>query len=222
VNAASRQLQLNTSSTYTHRQMAPFTIRKATLDRGDPELFVDMMDSQIPWLSSIGSSGQWGSLPIREARPNIVSRPQDWIKRSEEQKAWCREWCRAFVAEVPAPGEMDTKKAVPAAALVLETVSASYVRDLLPEQDEADPFVYVAFIMSNRRVAEASKGAGAALLEVARQQAQEVGVRRICLDCYAGNERKLIRYYQSQGFKLIGDFKSDEKEWPGAVLELRL
>lgn len=170
-----------------------FTIREASLAKSDPNLLVDLMDSQIAWLCSIGSSGQWGSDPVRESRPDILSRPLKWIQQSEEKHGWGPQWCRAFVAEVPNSVEVNATTPLAAGAIVLEPVSASYVRDVLPEQDESDPFVYVSFIMSNRNAAQASKGTGAVLLEMAKEGAREVGVSRICLDCYRGNERRLVR-----------------------------
>ncbi|EME83859.1 uncharacterized protein MYCFIDRAFT_195071 [Pseudocercospora fijiensis CIRAD86] len=203
--------------------MASFLIRPATLEQKDDELLVDFMDSQIAWLSEIGSAEQWGTESVRESRPDVGKRAQEWIERSERENQWGLEWCRAFVAGAEtALGNAESTHSIPVSALVLEGKSPEYVRSILPEQDEKDPFVYLAYLMSNRKAGVLGKGAGSALIAFAKDRVREAGVLRICLDCFAGNDRKLVKYYESQGFHLIKEFAAGDKNWPCAVLEMRL
>ncbi|KAI0438332.1 hypothetical protein F4803DRAFT_101580 [Xylaria telfairii] len=196
----------------------PFTIRPATIAASDHELFIDFQDSQISWLSTVGSGDQWGTKSIREANPAASERTRPWVERSErsaQNAQWNSDWCRAFVAEA--------SSGVPVAGLVLDSKAPAYVHSVLPEQDESDPFVYLAYLISNRHAGEERKGAAAALIAFAKEHVHSVGLNRICLDCWRGNDRKLVRYYESQGFRLVKDFTVTEKDdWPGCVLEMRL
>lgn len=154
----------------------------------DHELFVDFQDSQISWLSTVGSGDQWGTKSIREVNPEASKRTRSWIERSERSEQnpqWSSDWCRAFVAE--------TSSGVLVAGLVLDSKAPAYVHSVLPEQDENDPFVYLAYLISNRHAGEERKGAAAALIAFAKDQVHRVGLNRICLDCWRGNDRKLVR-----------------------------
>jgi GNAT superfamily N-acetyltransferase len=164
-----------------------FKIRPATLASSDDSLLVDFQESQIPWLSTIGSSSQWGTQPIREVNPGAVDRTRSWIERSEKATPWRKEWCRAFIAEAD--------DETPGAGLVLDCEAPEYVRSVLPEQaeDGEDEFVYLAYLISNRQAGEKGRGSGKALIEFAKEEVRKMGLKRICLDCWRGNERKLVK-----------------------------
>lgn len=167
--------------------MPPLTIRPASLSRGDADLFLDFWDSQIAWLANNGGADQWGTVPIRTARPEAIDKVLSWITRSETGTSWGPEWRRAFVAEVADENDERT----PVASISLQSTPAKYVTDYLAEDDE--PYVYVIWLMTNRDAGEAAKGVGGALIEYAKGVCREVGVRRMCLDCYRGNDRKLVK-----------------------------
>jgi hypothetical protein len=151
----------------------------------DHELFVDFQDSQISWLSTVGSGDQWGTKSIREVNPAASERTRSWIERSEQNAQWSSDWCRAFVAEA--------SSGVLVAGIVLDSKAPTYVHSVLPEQDESDPFVYLAYLISNRHAGEERKGAAAALITFAKDQVHSVGLKRICVDCWRGNDRKLVQ-----------------------------
>jgi hypothetical protein len=50
--------------------------------------------------------------------------------------------------------------------------------------------------------------------------ARERGAHLLRVDCYAGGDRALVRYYERQGFTATDPFAVGE--WPGQVLEERL
>lgn len=162
------------------------TIRPATIAASDDELLVDFQDSQISWLSAVGSGGQWGTKSVREANPTACERTRSWVERSEQNAQWSSgDWCRAFVAEAGS--------GIPVAGMVLDSRAPAYVHAVLPTQDENDPFVYLAYLMSNRHAGEERKGAAAALLASAKDQVRRAGLTRLCVDCWRGNDRKLVR-----------------------------
>lgn len=162
-----------------------FIIRPAARESSDAELLIGFKDSQISWLSAVGSIGQWGTQPSRESNPSILERCNRWVEKSEQRAEWGSEWCRAFVAEA--------SSGTPVAGLVLAAESPAVTRAILPEQDEKDPFVYLAYLISNREAGGEEKGAGAALVAFAKEETRRAGLKRICLDCWAGNDRKLVK-----------------------------
>lgn len=163
----------------------PLTIRPATLAASDHELFVDLKDSHIQWLSSVGSIAQWGTKTSREANPSVGERTHAWVERSEQHAPWGDDWCRAFVAETPS--------GTPVAGLVLDSKAPAHLGSVIPQQDESDPFVYLAYLMTNRNAGDESKGAGAALITLAKEQTRSARLKRLCVDCWAGNDRKLVK-----------------------------
>jgi hypothetical protein len=76
---------------------------------------------------------------------------------------------------------------------VLEGHSSEYTRPVIAEQDEADPFVYVRFIVTDRRVGTFSKGSGQILLEHADAVARSLEIGRLALDGWNGNGGLLVR-----------------------------
>lgn len=82
---------------------------------------------------------------------------------------------------------------LPVAGMVLEGQSSKYVRSIIPENDDNDPFIYLLYLLSDRTTAPHGKGAGAALISHAKDEARKLGIRRLCVDCWRGNDNKLVR-----------------------------
>lgn len=78
---------------------------------------------------------------------------------------------------------------VPAGALILD-----HPLPYTPPVDE--PEVYVTLLLASRE----HRGVGARLLEFARQDARDRGIGLLRVDCWAGGDGKLVRYYEGQGF----------------------
>ncbi|KJZ76020.1 hypothetical protein HIM_04476 [Hirsutella minnesotensis 3608] len=219
--------------------MPPIHIRPASTALDDGLRLLQNFDSQLPWLSSIGSSAQWGA-STRSDREDVRAEYRGKVERSERgwDDPWTRDWVRAYVAEVQVKREdlspellelaientTDTVR-LPVAGMVLQGRSSEYVRGLVPENDDGDPFVYLLYLLSDRRTGELGKGAGAALIAHARDETRKLGFGRLCVDCWRGNDSKLVQYYEQQGFKVLGHFDAEEKgacSWQGTVLEMRL
>ena len=123
------------------------------------------------------------------------------------QTSFTPDWVTAYVAEVEvasnelnvdlrelAPGDgHEGKLRVPVAAMILEAKSSDYLRDVLPEQDDRDPFVFLSYLLSDRRTAALNRGAGAVLIAHAKEVTRQLGLDRICSDCWRGNNRKLVK-----------------------------
>ena len=85
-----------------------------------------------------------------------------------------------------------------------------------------EPELYVRLLVTDR--ACAGCGIGGRLLEHARTIARESGVDLLRVDCYAGPDRALIRYYEKQGFTATDTFEVARLSgpWSGQVLQQRL
>lgn len=187
---------------------AKFHIRPASTALNDDYLFLNFIDSQLPWLAQQGSEGQWGSTPFSKDEKSIA-KYRGKVQRSEvaDQK-WDLNWVKVYIAEVDASNtdvlrDMDIQKSeerhsvnpmrLPVAAMILTGSSADYTRSVIPAQDENNPFMWVYWLVSDRRVGAASRGSGQALLDYAASMAQDLGLRRLCLDCWNGNNRRLVQ-----------------------------
>ena len=79
----------------------------------------------------------------------------------------------------------------------------------------AEPEDYVLLLVSD----PAARGAGRRLLDESWTRARAAGVRLQRVDCYAGDDGKLVRFYESAGFTRTEPF--DVNGWPGRLLERR-
>ncbi|WP_271215389.1 GNAT family N-acetyltransferase [Streptosporangium carneum] len=156
----------------------------------DVSVVLGMFDSAVAWLAARGRTGQWGSRPF-SADPARVERVTEWAASGG-----------MWIAEVD--GE-------PAGCAVLGAAV-----DYVPPARE--PELYVQGLVIDQRFR--GHGVGSALLGHARAEAAGRGVALLRVDCYAGDDGRLVEYYESQGFTRTEPFKVGE--WPGQVLELRL
>jgi GNAT superfamily N-acetyltransferase len=93
------------------------------------------------------------------------------------------------------------------AALAHGPVAHDYVPSATEPED------YVALLVSH----PAARGAGRRLLDESWTRARALGLRRQRVDCYAGDDGKLVRFYESAGFARTARF--EVKGWPGQLLE---
>jgi hypothetical protein len=183
-------------------------IRPASSALQDGARILSFTDSQLPHLASVGSGEQWGTASI-SANPASQEKYKNLILRSEEAQTWGgADWLRISILEVevefntlsdeirslvpPQDGYGELCR-LPVAAVVLEGRSSAYTRPVVPEQDVGDPFVYVRYLVTDRRVGFLSKGSGRILLEHAEEVARGLGVGRLVLDGWSGNGEVLVR-----------------------------
>ncbi|WP_218825396.1 GNAT family N-acetyltransferase [Streptosporangium subroseum] len=155
----------------------------------DVPAVLGMFDSAVAWLTTGGRTGQWGSLPF-SADPARVERVTSWAVTDEMR-----------IAEID--GE-------PAGCMVLGP-ALDYV------SPAPEPEIYIRGLVIDQRFR--GRGVGAALLERASAEAAEQGIALVRVDCYAGDDGRLVKYYESQGFTRTETFRVGD--WPGQVLETR-
>lgn len=188
--------------------MSALHIRPASTAADDGLRLLENLDYQLPWLATVGSGSQWGSEP-RSTQEDQLAKYRAKVAQSEADwdSPWSVDWIRAYIAEAEVDGAELTSEQrelahevsngrfrIPVAGMILVGESMEYVRDILPRQDEQDPFIYLAYLLSDRRARPIGEGAGAALLQHAQDEARKLGINRICVDCFGGNEKKLVKY----------------------------
>jgi GNAT superfamily N-acetyltransferase len=107
---------------------------------------------------------------------------------------------------------------VPAATLTLSEAPGAYLSHLPPP---GEPERYIHWLASDRRFK--GHGAGAALLAHAAEVTRRAGISLLRVDCYAGDDRKLVAFYEANGFVPTETYTSGEQnDWPGQVLARRV
>ncbi|WP_030687078.1 GNAT family N-acetyltransferase [Streptomyces sp. NRRL B-1347] len=168
-------------------------IRVRTGTAADVPVFLGLLDSAAEWLVAQGYTKQWGTEPL-SANARVVELVEKYVA---EGTPW--------IAEVD--GE-------PAGMLMLTESPTGYVAPV----DE--PERYVHFLATGHRFA--GLGVGRTLLAHAVAETRAQGVSLLRVDCYAGNDGKLVAYYESNGFVRTETFTEKDGTWPGQVLAMRV
>lgn len=157
---------------------------------GDAATVLRLFDDAVVWLGTRGGSGQWGTKPF-SARPSLVARVGQWAASGG---------LRLAIRD----------------GRVVGAVVVGAAPDYAPAAVE--PELYVEGLVAGRDAQ--ARGAGRFLLTVAETEARAEGVALLRVDCYAGNDGRLVAFYESAGFTRTETFSVGE--WPGQVLVRRL
>jgi GNAT superfamily N-acetyltransferase len=149
-----------------------------------------MLDGAVRWLVAHGRQEQWGAEPF-SAKPDRVVLVQQWATGGGLR-----------IAEADG---------APAGAMVLGA-APSYVPAV------SEPELYVQLLVTAR--SHAGRGIGRVLLGHAQAEAAARGAALLRVDCWAGGDGGLVRYYQAAGFTPTVRFTVDD--WQGQVLEQRI
>ena len=156
----------------------------------DAAAVLGLLDDAVVWLNSRGITEQWGTTSF-SGDPKRVAAAEGWVRSGG--------------------GVIAERDGLPAGALVVGEAT-SYV----PAATE--PELYVVLLVAGRD--PSARGVGHSLLAVADEAARELGVSLLRVDCYAGGDKSLVRFYESAGYTRTHTF--DVNGWPGQVLERRL
>ena len=157
----------------------------------DVPALLRMMDGAVAWLAAQGRTGQWGTEPY-SVRAGAARKMTERVSRHT-----------LWIAELD--GE-------PAGALILAAEPMPYV------EAADEPERYVQLLVTDRRWA--GRAVGSTLLDLAAAQTRRAGVGLLRVNCYAGYDGLLVRYYRDQGFTPVGTFTVEK--WPGQLLARRL
>ncbi|RFU36692.1 GNAT family N-acetyltransferase [Actinomadura logoneensis] len=164
-------------------------------DTGDIAAVLGLFDRAVEWLVARGQTGQWGDRP------------------------WTGDAARtALVERLAASGGL--RVAVLDGAVV-GAVSLGSAPAYVPPATVSE--LYVEALVTDR--SHKGEGIGGALLRRAREEAAAQGVVRLRVDCWAGADGELVRYYESQGYVRDTEFVVADHPrgpWHGQVLVLPL
>ena len=146
-----------------------------------------IFDRAVEWLVSQGFTSQWGDQP--------------WTGQPR-RRALAEEWCAG------GGGWFAQARGVRVGFLAVGEAVAPVPPAEVPE-------VYVRALVTSREAA--ARGAGRLLLEHAAALAGEQGVDQVRVDCFAGNDGRLVAFYESCGFTPTELFTVGES-WVGQVL----
>ncbi|MBJ9952211.1 MULTISPECIES: GNAT family N-acetyltransferase [unclassified Acinetobacter] len=149
---------------------------------------LDIFDDVVAWLVSIGNTQQWGVEPWSTSARQIA--------RVTETLALPDAWV------------VETQSGRICAAIVMGD-AMSYV------PSAAQPECYIRLLIVRRD--QQYKGIGRQLLAFADQLAKEKGIHHLRLDCYAGGNGNLVKFYESCGYRSTLSFQ--DEGWHGQVLE---
>ncbi|MEU0947366.1 GNAT family N-acetyltransferase [Streptomyces canus] len=163
----------------------------------DIPVILGMLDSCVEWLVAQGRPGQWGTEPL-SGSPRTVESVARYIDEGS-----------VFIAEADG---------VPAATLTITDAPGAYLAHLPPP---GEPERYIHWLASDRRFK--GHGIGSALLAHAAEATRRAGVALLRVDCYAGDDRKLVAYYEANGFTPTDTYTAGaNNDWPGQVLARRV
>ncbi|CAG8117363.1 unnamed protein product [Penicillium olsonii] len=177
---------------------------------------LEILDTTVEWLVSHGRSGQWGEAPFSQ-NPKRADQLREFATTGQGL------WLAIKVDDTASPNEASDFQA-PAAmhrnSISGVIVGALAVGEKMPYVTPvSEPELYVRLLATDRQWA--GRGIGTRLLEHARLLARQAEVSLLRVDCYAGNDGKLVRYYESQGFERSESLILQET-WPCQVLAQRL
>lgn len=178
--------------------MGAMQITRITIREGGPDdipAILAMLDSSVEWLVAQGRTRQWGTKPLSEHARTVES-----VARYMEEGD-------VFIAEADG---------VPAATLTLTDAPGAYLAHLPPP---GEPERYIHWLASDRRFK--GHGVGSALLAHAAEVTRQAGVSLLRVDCYAGDDGKLVAYYEGNGFTATEPYTTNG-DWPGQVLARRV
>ncbi|WP_046734058.1 GNAT family N-acetyltransferase [Streptomyces humi] len=171
---------------------------RITIREGGPDdipAILAMLDSSVAWLVGEGRTEQWGTAPLSENRKTVES-----VARYMDEGV-------TYLAEADG---------VPAATLTVTGAPGAYLSHLPPP---GEPERYIHWLASDRRFK--GNGVGSALLAHAAEETGRAGISLLRVDCYAGADGKLVRYYEGNGFTRTEAYTL-ANGWRGQVLARRV
>ncbi|CAD6967686.1 unnamed protein product [Tilletia controversa] len=163
------------------------SIRPAVLERADDHFVLTAFDSALPYLASIGSGAQWGSVPFT-SKPSVVKDMHDFLLRSDrihaleeaeaqkthdagavarrvfeaEGSSGRKQWNKLIVAEVSTGDQL----AVRVAAIGLASHAPGYVQSSLPSEFSGS---------TKMKASPRSQGSGGSVTDTADDEGVEGG-----------------------------------------------
>jgi GNAT superfamily N-acetyltransferase len=137
----------------------------------DTDAVLALFDANIVWLVEQGRSEQWGSEPFSQ-NPKLVEFARDMLSSGV-----------VTIAEID--GEF-----------VGASVVADHPMHYVPAIEEPERYLKLLIASPAHR----GQKIGHRLIELAREYTLAEGVDLLRVDCWSGGDRRLVAYYESEGF----------------------
>ncbi|KAE8369328.1 hypothetical protein BDV27DRAFT_14322 [Aspergillus caelatus] len=222
-----------------------FLIRDAGIVEDDDQFVVAAFDAAIPYLTSIGSHEQWGTTPFSHRKGWV----DETVQQIKDSKSSARQSdnnkngvLRIFIVEKECNADgpecfdprlvhyrvsSDRRRYLSVGfAFVRENWIPSYIesqKHLQIPESERESNIYLEVMVTDCRVGSLRRGAGSALIQGIRDYGRKKQKKAFWLDGWAGNDKKLIRYYEHQGFQVVRDFglpRANQAPWAGTLMRM--
>ncbi|KAJ5692462.1 hypothetical protein N7462_001885 [Penicillium macrosclerotiorum] len=198
-----------------HNASHKIAIVRGTVDAGPAVLH--LLDTAVEWLVSNDRTGQWGAASFSE-NPRRAEQLREFATTGHGL------WLAIRVADDTSMPDQtrlpDSDIQTPSGEVPGVIVGALALGEKMPYVTHvSEPELYVRLLISDRRWA--GNKIGTRLLDHARDLTKKAGASLLRVDCYAGGDGKLVRYYESQGFER-SETLTLEGGWPCQVLAQRL
>ncbi|KAK1624918.1 acetyltransferase [Colletotrichum phormii] len=234
--------------------MNAMNVRNAGQVPHDADFIVEAFDSVLAPLAAMGSGEMWGSQPFSQKNGFVEENLKD-VETSERYRTTGEgDALRVFIAEVevgtssagaitPHDAGLDEpgrryriaetgNRYLPVGTAFVRTnwlpghVKAQFKQDKSrAELEGKSNFVYLDVLVTDFRAGRHRKGAGEALIRRAKEYGVEQGMQVLYVDAWAGNEKKLNKFYEQQGFVAVDDFsfaRTNKPAWLGTLMRLDL
>ncbi|EON96206.1 putative gcn5-related n-acetyltransferase protein [Phaeoacremonium minimum UCRPA7] len=195
------------------RDISQVTLRPGTTE--DVPAVLRLVDIAIEWLVSHGRTSQWGTEP-RSKDPARIKQATEfaesggmWLAVTKPDRG---DQTKSELGNEMASGDIVVKDGEWVIGALTVGDAMSYVTPA------TEPELYIKFLITDR--SWAGSGLGTLLLDKARELARQANVTLLRVDCFAGQDQKLVKYYESQGFVRTESFERDN--WQGQILVQRL
>ncbi len=144
----------------------------------DAASVLSLFDANVVWLSDQGRSDQWGSEPW-SGNPRSVQFVRDLLSSGV-----------VTIAEIDGD-------------VVGASVVADHPMPYVPAIDEPERYLKLLIASPLHR----GEGIGRRLIEMAREATVAAGIGLLRVDCWAGGDRRLVAYYEGEGFTPIQEIE---------------
>jgi GNAT superfamily N-acetyltransferase len=151
---------------------------------------VRLFDRAVEWLVANGRAAQWGTVPF-SVQPHLV----------------------AQISEAAASGVMRIAELDATVGSVVGAMWLAEAPGYAPPPDR--PELYLQGLVVDR--AWQGHKIGRRLLDHAVEEARRLGAAQVRLDCWAGGDQALVRYYEQAGFTRTASVTAGNR-WPGIVM----
>ncbi|KIL96078.1 hypothetical protein FAVG1_00818 [Fusarium avenaceum] len=225
-----------------------FYIRDARASFGDAQFIIDAFDSTLPHLAAAGNSGQWGKKPLSK-KEGFIQGIHDTVAKSENfLESGTGDPVRVFIAETEddqsgtetlrddgLSRRLDKNGKFLVSVGFVKILNEQFVgylkaseslKDVVTPATEKGKFVFLQYLVTDHRVGDQRRGAGATLIQKVKEYTAEHSWKTVWIDCWDGGNGQLVQYYVHRGFQVVGSFEdsdeTDETPWKGKLLRTDL